>query len=35
MTTYTMPDKTGKYGVFGGRFIPELLMPAVLDSLWR
>lgn len=31
MTAYTMPDKQGKYGVFGGRFIPELLMPAVLE----
>ncbi len=31
MTAYTMPDKTGKYGDFGGRFIPELLMPAVLE----
>lgn len=31
MTVYTMPDKTGKYGEFGGRFIPELLMPAVLE----
>ncbi|MFC4024799.1 tryptophan synthase subunit beta [Oceanobacillus longus] len=26
-----MPDKTGKYGDFGGRFVPELLMPAVLE----
>ncbi|MBP1968481.1 tryptophan synthase beta chain [Virgibacillus natechei] len=31
MTTYTMPDKTGKYGDFGGRFVPELLMPAVIE----
>ncbi|WP_010651859.1 tryptophan synthase subunit beta [Oceanobacillus massiliensis] len=31
MTAYTMPDTTGKYGDFGGRFIPELLMPAVLE----
>lgn len=31
MTAYTMPDKIGKYGDFGGRFIPELLMPAVLE----
>ncbi|WP_337018619.1 tryptophan synthase subunit beta [Oceanobacillus massiliensis] len=31
MTAYTMPDMTGKYGDFGGRFIPELLMPAVLE----
>lgn len=31
MTTYTMPDKTGQYGNFGGRFVPELLMPALLE----
>ncbi|WP_249871422.1 tryptophan synthase subunit beta [Oceanobacillus saliphilus] len=31
MTAYTMPDKTGKYGDFGGRFVPELLMPAVIE----
>ncbi|WP_429840149.1 tryptophan synthase subunit beta [Caldifermentibacillus hisashii] len=26
-----MPDKTGRYGNFGGRFVPELLMPALLE----
>ncbi|MGY0694363.1 tryptophan synthase subunit beta [Virgibacillus sp. FSP13] len=31
MTTYTMPDKQGRYGKFGGRFVPELLMPALLE----
>ncbi|MFZ3577537.1 tryptophan synthase subunit beta [Virgibacillus sp. DJP39] len=31
MTTYSMPDKTGRYGNFGGRFVPELLMPALLE----
>jgi len=31
LTTYTMPDKTGRYGNFGGRFVPELLMPALLE----
>ncbi|MFD2627315.1 tryptophan synthase subunit beta [Oceanobacillus kapialis] len=31
MTTYTMPDKNGRYGNFGGRFVPELLMPALLE----
>src|SRR5690625_2543002 len=31
MTTYTMPDKKGRYGNFGGRFVPELLMPALLE----
>lgn len=30
MTMYTMPTKEGKYGQFGGRFVPELLMPALL-----
>lgn len=31
MSTYTNPDSTGKYGPFGGRFVPELLMPALLE----
>lgn len=31
MTTYSMPDKTGRFGSFGGRFVPELLMPAVIE----
>lgn len=31
MTTYTMPTKEGKYGIFGGKFVPELLMPAVIE----
>src|SRR5699024_2566673 len=31
MLTYTMPDKEGKYGNYGGRFVPELLMPALLE----
>jgi len=31
LTTYTMPDKTGRYGNFGGRFVPELLMQALLE----
>lgn len=31
MQSYTFPDKAGKYGKFGGRYIPELLMPAVLE----
>ncbi|TRM11281.1 tryptophan synthase subunit beta [Lentibacillus cibarius] len=31
MTTYTFPDAKGKYGQFGGRFVPELLMPAVIE----
>ncbi|MFD1361152.1 tryptophan synthase subunit beta [Lentibacillus salinarum] len=31
MTAYTFPDTKGKYGHFGGRFVPELLMPALLE----
>src|SRR5690625_1747427 len=31
MTHYTMPDEQGRYGNFGGRFVPELLMPALLE----
>lgn len=31
LTTYNMPDQTGRYGHFGGRFVPELLMPALLE----
>ena len=26
-----MPDNRGRYGSFGGRFVPELLMPALLE----
>jgi len=25
-----LPDRVGRFGPFGGRFIPETLMPAVL-----
>src|SRR5690625_3473805 len=28
---YTLPDERGRYGRFGGRFVPELLMPALLE----
>ncbi|NBJ68062.1 MULTISPECIES: tryptophan synthase subunit beta [Clostridia] len=31
MTTYTGPDHNGKFGNFGGRFVPETLMPALLE----
>ncbi|MGX4668172.1 tryptophan synthase subunit beta [Cerasibacillus sp. JNUCC 74] len=31
MTTYTTPDYNGKFGNFGGRFVPETLMPALLE----
>src|SRR5699024_6958336 len=30
-SNYSAPDKQGKYGSFGGRFVPELLMPALLE----
>src|SRR5699024_1012133 len=26
-----MPDEKGRFGDFGGRFVPELLMPALLE----
>ncbi|SDB82015.1 tryptophan synthase, beta chain [Pelagirhabdus alkalitolerans] len=31
MTNYEQPNKNGHYGEFGGRFVPETLMPAVLE----
>lgn len=31
MGMYEMPDERGRYGRFGGRFVPELLMPALLE----
>ena len=31
MSIYTMPNEAGKYGQFGGKFVPELLMPAVIE----
>lgn len=31
MTTYTFPDEKGRFGEYGGRFVPELLMPALLE----
>jgi len=31
MKTYTQPDQTGHYGPYGGRFVPETLMNAVLE----
>lgn len=31
MTSYSMPDEKGRYGSFGGRFVPELLMPALIE----
>src|SRR5699024_12806904 len=29
--TYTMPHSNGRYGTFGGQFVPELLMPALIE----
>ncbi|MCM3087636.1 tryptophan synthase subunit beta [Bhargavaea ginsengi] len=29
--TYSAPDKAGRYGEYGGRFVPETLMPALLE----
>lgn len=29
--TYTMPNEQGRFGDFGGRFVPELLMPALIE----
>ncbi|OCA90796.1 tryptophan synthase subunit beta [Bacillus sp. FJAT-27225] len=31
MTTYTLPDERGHFGMFGGRFVPETLMQAILQ----
>lgn len=31
MTTYIQPNQKGHFGIFGGRFVPETLMPAVLE----
>ncbi|SEO95516.1 tryptophan synthase beta chain [Amphibacillus marinus] len=31
MTEYIQPNQTGHFGSFGGRFVPETLMPAVLE----
>ena len=36
-TPYSMPDEAGHFGTFGGRFVPETLMPAIdeLDAAFR
>ena len=31
MTTYTLPNENGHFGIFGGRFVPETLMKAVTE----
>src|SRR5438477_12554267 len=27
----TVPDRAGKFGAYGGRFVPETLMPAITE----
>ncbi|MED4204046.1 tryptophan synthase subunit beta [Neobacillus mesonae] len=31
MTAYTLPNQTGHFGKFGGRFVPETLMKAITE----
>lgn len=31
MKQYTLPDHEGRFGIYGGRFVPELLMPALIE----
>ncbi|HLT56406.1 MAG TPA: tryptophan synthase subunit beta [Bacillota bacterium] len=31
LTAYTMPDERGRFGNYGGQFVPELLMPALIE----
>ncbi|MBO0958357.1 tryptophan synthase subunit beta [Neobacillus sp. MM2021_6] len=31
MSTYTLPNERGHFGIFGGRFVPETLMKAVIE----
>ena len=31
MNTYTLPNERGHFGIFGGRFVPETLMKAVIE----
>lgn len=30
-TTYTLPDERGHFGAYGGRYVPETLMQAILE----
>jgi tryptophan synthase beta chain len=30
-TTAALPDKRGRFGSYGGRYVPETLMPALLE----
>ncbi|MBL4953897.1 tryptophan synthase subunit beta [Neobacillus sp. OS1-32] len=31
MTAYTLPNETGHFGMFGGKFVPETLMKAIIE----
>jgi tryptophan synthase beta chain len=31
MNSYTLPNEKGQFGIYGGRFVPETLMKAVLE----
>ena len=31
MSNYNLPDDVGKFGVYGGKFVAETLMPAILE----
>lgn len=31
MSTYTLPNERGHFGIYGGRFVPETLMKAVIE----
>lgn len=31
MKTYTLPDERGHYGMYGGKFVPETLMQAIVE----
>ncbi len=37
MSVRSLPDARGRFGSFGGRFVPEVLIPALeeLDAAWR
>ncbi|GAG34869.1 unnamed protein product, partial [marine sediment metagenome] len=31
MNHHSLPDKRGHFGAFGGKFVPETLMPALKE----
>ncbi|MFT3913959.1 MAG: tryptophan synthase subunit beta [Anaeromyxobacteraceae bacterium] len=37
MSTGTLPDALGRYGTYGGRYVPETLVPALdeLEAAWK